>query len=232
MPKPKHGRLRPHQAPWLALHRQAAHPPCCMAPVGLHTESAWGSAPPGDGPCPATSSAPARATPTKMQQNTETWNQTGLSLPGGTAAATGLQDSSLAPCSCKELLGHGEAPPSPLSPKCFAWEHACSRRGTNLLWLQPQSSSGRWWPRAPLQPHGGSPPFQGSPQGEAGTHPTASASQEWGSRPQGRPGTLPPARLPGGDAGSRQTSLTQHNRNSYNFKNMQVCDSYCSGCFN
>lgn len=159
-------------------------------------------------PCRATSPAPARAQDWFLSNNKRNTNkkpkhefkwdclsQVGVPLqkpawPSRWQACPWGHGS--VPGPCEELHGRGGAPPSPLSPKCFAWERACSQSDANLLWLQPWGSAGRWWPPCP----GDSLRLLG----DAGTHPATSTSQEPGSRRRGRLGTLPPARLPGRDA--------------------------------
>lgn len=85
-------------------------------------------------------------------------------------------------------------------PPNASWEHAGPRNNSSSLWFQPLRSLWQRQPPAPPQPLGRVPLSQGSPPGEADTHPVVCTSWEWGFRPRGHPSTLPPARLPGGDA--------------------------------
>lgn len=113
----------------------------------------------------------------------------------------GLQDGSPSPGawgSARRFLAM-EGHLHPHHPPNASWEHAGPRNNSSSLWFQPLRSLRQRQPPAPPQPLGIVPLSQGSPLGEADTHPVVCTSWEWGFRPRGRPSTLPPARLPGGD---------------------------------
>lgn len=148
---------------------------------------------------------------------------------GNTTTARSLQDGSPSPRSqpapARGLIPTVGSPHgcSPL-PKALCLGTRLLHSDTSSPWVPCWGSKESWQPPAPAQPSGT------GPCGPYCTHPAASSCTEGGSRLAAPHPS--PAQLPGGDAGSRQTSLTQHNRNSYNFKNMRVCDSGCWGCFN
>lgn len=168
-------------------------------------------------PCRATSPAPARAQDWFLSNNKRNTNkkpkhefkwdclsQVGVPLqkpawPSRWQACPWGHGS--VPGPCEELHGRGGAPPSPLSPKCFAWERACSQSDANLLWLQPWGSAGRWWPPCPAQPRGQSP----SPGGR--WHPPCHLHQPETGIP-----TPGPPRHPSPSAAPRQRRLIPTNQ--------------------
>lgn len=164
-----HGRLRlrPHQAPGLACHRQAAHPPCCMAPVGLHTEPVWGSALPEDG------RAPPPAPPQQQQQKCNKTPKHGIKqdcpLQVGVPLQQAFKMAAWPRASARSFLvmeghPHPHCPPNGLLGKTPVPEGTSTCYGFNPR--EAQGDGGHWLHRSPRS----SPPFPAFSSGGGG-HP-------------------------------------------------------------
>lgn len=166
----------------------------------------WGSALQGNGPCPIASTAQpehragfgATTTTKNAIKNKTKQNMTSNgTVPVGWEChcnrPPSLQDGSPSPGaqgSARRFLFMEEHPYSHHPPNA-SWEHAGPRNNSSSLWFQPLRSLWQWQPPAPPQPLGTVPLSQGSPPGEADTHPVVCTAGNGDSDPGAAPAPFP-----------------------------------------